>query len=194
MKKIILMVLVLIMFLAFPLLSQASYIIYLKDGGQFLTARYWAEGDEIKFEVSGGVMGIDKADVKKIVESEEEILDDSYKTKKSIQPSESVETKPETELVKPDEKDKKTEAKEGISDDPNKNPDIMNKYRQLRARYEGRNGLTIDELQMLRNELVELRDRIYSNNLSDSHEKEKIDLNDMQFRIRSLIIRKTKER
>lgn len=69
MKKIILSAIILISFFSFPLFSQASYIIHLKDGGQFITAQYWEENGQIHFFVSGGTMGIDKAEVRKIEKS-----------------------------------------------------------------------------------------------------------------------------
>jgi len=69
MKKIILSAFILISFFAFPLLSHASYIIHLKDGGQFITSKYWKEDGQIKFIVSGGIMGIDKDTVRKIEKS-----------------------------------------------------------------------------------------------------------------------------
>jgi len=69
MKKIILSAFILISFFAFPLLSHASYIIHLKGGGQFITSKYWEEDGQIKFFVSGGMMGIDKDTVRKIEKS-----------------------------------------------------------------------------------------------------------------------------
>ncbi len=54
-----------------PALSLAEYIIHLKDGGQYSTKQYWHEGDQIKFMVSGGVMGFSKSEVKKIVKVED---------------------------------------------------------------------------------------------------------------------------
>jgi ElaB/YqjD/DUF883 family membrane-anchored ribosome-binding protein len=69
MKKIILSAFTLISFFAFPLFSHASYIIHLKNGGQFITSKYWEEDGQIKFFVSGGMMGIDKDTVRKIEKS-----------------------------------------------------------------------------------------------------------------------------
>jgi len=49
--------------LSYPLLSFADYIIYLKSGRQFVTERYWEEGEEIKFHFKSGVLGIPRAAV-----------------------------------------------------------------------------------------------------------------------------------
>ncbi len=47
-------------FVVFPSLCFASYVIHLKSGHSFRTDRYWEEGDEIKFNRYGGVLGIQK--------------------------------------------------------------------------------------------------------------------------------------
>ena len=45
-------------FLIYPCVVSASYIIHLKDGREFATDRYYKEGDQIKFKRYGGVIGI----------------------------------------------------------------------------------------------------------------------------------------
>ena len=47
-------------FVVYPSLCFASYIIHLKDGREFVTDRYYEEGDQIKFKRYGGVIGIEK--------------------------------------------------------------------------------------------------------------------------------------
>jgi hypothetical protein len=47
-------------FVIYPYVCFASYVIHLKDGREFVTDRYWEEGDQIKFNRYGGVIGIQK--------------------------------------------------------------------------------------------------------------------------------------
>jgi len=47
-------------FVIYPCVCFASYVIHLKDGREFATDRYWEEGDQIKFKRYGGVIGIQK--------------------------------------------------------------------------------------------------------------------------------------
>ena len=47
-------------FVVYPSLCFASYIIHLKDGREFVTDRYYEEGDQIKFKRYGRVIGIEK--------------------------------------------------------------------------------------------------------------------------------------
>jgi hypothetical protein len=58
-------------FVIYPSICFASYIIHLKDGREFTTDRYWEEGEQIKFKRYGGIIGIRK----KLVRGIEEIKD-----------------------------------------------------------------------------------------------------------------------
>ncbi|MBA7566408.1 hypothetical protein ES708_08099 [subsurface metagenome] len=67
MRKSILITIVLsFLALAFPSTGDAAYRIRLKNGGEFKTLRYWNEGDQIKFYIYGGIVGIAKDSVRKI--------------------------------------------------------------------------------------------------------------------------------
>jgi hypothetical protein len=58
-------------FIVYPSICFASYVIHLKDGREVVTDRYWEEGDQIKFKQYGGIMGIQKDQVKEIEEKED---------------------------------------------------------------------------------------------------------------------------
>jgi len=60
-------------FAIYPSVCLASYIIYLKNGRELVIERYWEEGEQIKFERYGGVIGIQKNLVKKIEEIEDSL-------------------------------------------------------------------------------------------------------------------------
>ena len=47
-------------FVIYPCVVSASYIIHLKDGREFVSYQYWEEGDQIKFNRYGGVIGIER--------------------------------------------------------------------------------------------------------------------------------------
>ena len=59
MKKL-LTVIVAAVFIVYPSICFASYVIHLKDGREYVTDRYWEEGDQIKFNRYGGVIGIEE--------------------------------------------------------------------------------------------------------------------------------------
>ena len=66
MKKLTVIIIALISFLAIPESGDASYRILLKNGGEFKTGRYWKEGSQIRFDIYGGVAGVQKASVRRI--------------------------------------------------------------------------------------------------------------------------------
>lgn len=191
MKKIILSAFILISFFAFPLLSHASYIIHLKGGGQFITSKYWEEDGQIKFFVSGGTMGIDKDTVRKIEKSKAE-AEDVYATKKPALPPATAEKKPAAAVNTPDKEDAKTEVK---PDDPKKDPATMKEFKQLQKSFDRRESMSIDELESLKSDLTDLRDKISADSrLSDLHSVEKVKLGDMRFLTNNLIVLKSKTR
>jgi len=63
MKKILTLIAAAV-FMIYPSICFASYIIHLKDGREFATEQYYEEGDQIKFKRYGGVIGIQKRLVK----------------------------------------------------------------------------------------------------------------------------------
>ena len=54
-------------------LADAAFVIQLKNGNEFVTGRHWQEGTQVMFDVYGGVLGIDKAFVTTIEESDKPI-------------------------------------------------------------------------------------------------------------------------
>lgn len=67
MKKTLTAVVVAVFFLI-PALCFSAYVIHLKDGREFTTSRYWMEGDQIKFKLPDGELGVPKDIVEKIDE------------------------------------------------------------------------------------------------------------------------------
>lgn len=53
--------------------ADAAYIITLKNGNEYVTTRYWHEGNQVLFDTYGGVFGIDKVLVGKIEKTDKVI-------------------------------------------------------------------------------------------------------------------------
>ncbi len=70
--KTLLPLLVMSLLLTMPQAKAATYLIQLKNRGEFKTYHYWEEGNDIKFYIYGGVAGIQKEFVKTITEVDEE--------------------------------------------------------------------------------------------------------------------------
>ncbi len=65
MKKTISALIILLLFLV-PALGNASYLIRLKNGGQFATPAYWTEGKWIFFYCVGGTAGMERREIDRI--------------------------------------------------------------------------------------------------------------------------------
>ncbi len=68
MKYIIGVFLALVLSLSAIHTLDAAYLIRLKAGSDMMVANYWVEGNYVKFEVFGGVMGIEMSQVLNITE------------------------------------------------------------------------------------------------------------------------------
>ena len=59
-------IIVIIVFLIYPSVGFSYYYIYLKNGRGFQTYQYWEEGEQIRFYIYDGTMGVPKDSVKEI--------------------------------------------------------------------------------------------------------------------------------
>ncbi len=75
----------LMIFQSCSLVWAASYQLQLKNGNEIKTSHYWEEGDEIKFYLYGGVVGVPRANVVGIKSSIA-----NYQENKDMIPSETV--------------------------------------------------------------------------------------------------------
>ena len=106
MKKILMAIAAAVLLIS-PSICFASYVIHLKDGRQFVTDRYWEEGERIKFKRYGGVIGIQRDQVKEIEEIKD--LPDENKTAGPETPSAQTE-----DTGKPEVPEKAQMGKQGI--------------------------------------------------------------------------------
>ncbi len=97
MKKLILSIILVFSALIVPTFGHCDYAIHLKNGGQFLTPRYWEQDQEIKFYIAGGVMGIEKNSVRKIERSTID-LEGTYEVKTPVKRPAEAEAKAEKSL------------------------------------------------------------------------------------------------
>lgn len=66
MKKSILSVMITFLFLTHAYDGDASYLIQLKNGGEFITTKYWIEGNQVVFFYGSGAAGIERTAVERV--------------------------------------------------------------------------------------------------------------------------------
>lgn len=192
MKKILILAFAFIFVFAISVLSHASYIIHLKGGGQYITSRYWEEDGQVKFSVSGGTMGIDKDEVRKI-EKSKAVPEDVYETRKPNLPPVTNENKQDDAINSTVTEDiQKEDIKK--PDGSVKDPAIMNEFNQLKKSFAERKNMSVNELKDLRNNLTALRDKIESNQKKEDFREQIDDISYMIYTANDYIIEKSTSR
>jgi hypothetical protein len=135
--------------------GSAAYLIKLKNGNEFVTARYWQEGKQLMFDTYGGVFGVDRAFVTRIEQSDKPVSlavatqelpeqkpqNESSEKKDPAQPSKPVQAKPEAKR----------------DDDP-----ITQKFNGLKERSKGVDGMLTSEIRELLGEITAFKTKIRS--------------------------------
>jgi len=122
--------------------ANATYVIKLKNGNEYVTNRYWQEGTQVLFDADGGVFGIDKAFVGEI-----------EKTDKVIKLITNAATDPaEKPAAAPNETAKNDTTKEAPADvtkapvTKDENDPVYKEYSALKAQAERLRGMASSEL------------------------------------------------
>jgi hypothetical protein len=156
--------LILVFSLLFASVADAAYLIKLKNGNEFVTGRYWQEGQQLLFDIYGGVFGLERAFVSRIeksgqpirpTEAPQEVPERKAQAdltdKKGTQPSTAVDAKPE---VKRD-------------DDP-----IMKDLYALKEKFKGLEGMLTPELQQFSRDLSHFKRKIQLSGKSNDYLRE----------------------
>jgi hypothetical protein len=156
--------LILVFSLPFVSIVDASYVIRLKNGNEFVTARYWQEGQQLMFDILGGVFGVDRAFVSKI-----------EKSGQPIKLTEEAQLVPEQKHQaafadrRYDKSSTQFDAKsEGHRDD---NP-ILKDLSALRETFKGLNGMLTPELQQFSKDLSNFKRKIQLSGKSNDYLRE----------------------
>ena len=165
MKNLTLIVIIFLSFLAFPAAGDASYLILLKNGGKLTTPRYWSEGNQIKFYIYGGIVGIKKDSIQRIEKAKL-----VYEGKVLF-----PEKKPEPVPVKTGyEVDIKTKSalgadagaeKSPVTDAVKKDDLFIKEFNVLKERFRNIESMTTEELYDFSKDLIGFRDKVYKSRL-----------------------------
>jgi hypothetical protein len=150
---------------------DAAYVIKLKNGNEYVTARYWREGKQVLFETYDGVFGIEKYFIPKIEKTKKII-----RIKKAFDPEPTE--KPQAESMKsidePDSEKVKEPKKEKAPDDP-----IVGEFNRLKEKSKEVDGMLTDEIRELLNQVTAFKNKLskdsklfvdYGREFNDTHE------------------------
>src|SRR5919198_2066003 len=135
--------------------GSAAYLIKLKNGTEFITARYWEVGKQVMFDTYGGAFGVDKSLVTAIERSDkpiratlatqglpnEKTQNDSNDKKEPAKLEASIQTKPEAKG----------------DDDP-----ITQEFNRLKERAKEVGGMLTSEIRELLEQITAFKTKIRS--------------------------------
>jgi len=164
MAQIIAVFFIITLYLIYPDSSQAAYLIQLKNGREFITSRYWVEGNQVMFHTNGGVFGIAKELIRKIEQSDRPSGSEAVA---GPLPAQRAEVKPEKAETK-----KVDEPASAPKEPPKKNEEIVAEFRLLQKKFGQLNDLPNFEVYALSGDLNAFKKKVLSGNLADDHKDE----------------------
>ena len=154
-------------------LAHAAYLIKLKNGNEYVTARYWQEGTQLLFDAEGGVFGIDKAFVSKIEKTDKVI---KLVTAADRDPSD----KTEVTLKETAKDDATKEAPADVSKSPvakDENDPVYKEFSALKAQSDGLRTMSRGELDEYVKTIGGLMSKIQNERKTSQYRQEYSELN-----------------
>jgi hypothetical protein len=130
--------------------ADATYVIKLKNGKEYVTTRYWHEGGQVRFDTYGGIFGIERTFVNKI-----EKTDQVIKLATARDPGEKFQADKLQKDKEPDEARPATESKKREPDDP-----IVGEFKRLKEKSKEVDGMLTEEIRDLLKEIKAFKDKM----------------------------------
>ena len=143
-------------------LAEAAFVIQLKNGNEFVTARHWQEGTQVMFDVYGGVLGIDRKFVSKIARSDKplQLLTLPSQAEKPQVKAQKEESETNKALVP-------STAKSDTKVDPN--DPILKEFEALKQQFSSVNGMLTTELHEFSKNVTSLKRKIQTSGESNRY-------------------------
>ncbi len=170
-------------FLFCATVCSAAYLIHLKDGREITTHEYWEEGDQIKIQQVGGVVGISKEEVlsiEKIDDPKTIIVKSPPKSSGKVSPPIKEEVKTaisETGSQKETSKLPKGSAKKH----PN---EILNRFDSLKGRFENIESMSKKGIVQFDKDLAQLRSQMLKADIGGSYSDHLMNIMSMKKKVR----------
>lgn len=133
--------------------ADAAYVIKLKNGNEFITARYWQDGKQVLFETYDGIFGVDKAFVTRVEKTDKPIrLISSAQAAQEVKPVDPG-NKAEGEV----KKSPPTETQEQAPPKKNEEDPVFRHFQSIKARSQNLDRMLMSELDLLAKDLQDLK-------------------------------------
>jgi hypothetical protein len=134
--------------------ANAAYSIKLKNGNEYVTARYWQEGSQVLFETYDGVFGIDKGFISRI-DKTDGAPRTAASTEHELQQQDPI-------IAKKDgvEESKKLPEAEPPAQKKPADDAILGEFNRLKQRSSAVAGLLTSEIRALLNEITAFKNKL----------------------------------
>jgi hypothetical protein len=136
--------------------ADAAYLIRLKNGKEYVTSRYWQEGGQLFFETAGGILGIEKASVAKIEQSDQPLRLTAPADRQPVQTAPAGSDKPggDTLDAKKPDMAPKTEKKRDDNDP------VVSEFNRLKEKSKEVDGMLTSEIRELLKETTAFKNKL----------------------------------
>jgi hypothetical protein len=134
--------------------ANATYVIKLKNGNEYVTNRYWQEDSQVLFDAEGGIFGVEKSFVAGIEKTEKLLRLVSVPRQ---DPSENKETGGIKETASKETASQESKKRERDPDDP-----VVAEFNRLKQQAEAIDSMLTSEIKALFSEII-----AYKKKLSD---------------------------
>jgi hypothetical protein len=161
---------------ALPPQASATYLIALKNGKEFVTARYWQEGKQVMFDTYGGVFGVDKDLIIKISASDRALAREPtspYSSSEKREPAVGSAPAARLEAGEKDSAAKREKPTETVSK-PSEQKDeiVLKEFGLLQQRFSQLNDLPANDVYALSSDIDSFRQKLQASNLAETHKDE----------------------
>ncbi len=159
----ILALLVTTLYLAYPVVGYASYLIQLKSGREFTASHSWKEGGQIRFHAYGGILSIDVESINKIVKR------DTPESEREVPATQSEPVqKPLSETLSEGAKKKLKTA--SVSKETHKTDDpLIRSFELLNERFADLKIMTTAELYSFAKDLTNFKKKVLKSDASNQY-------------------------
>jgi cell fate (sporulation/competence/biofilm development) regulator YlbF (YheA/YmcA/DUF963 family) len=145
-------------------LADAAFVIKLKNGNEFVTGRHWQEGNQVMFDLYGGVLGLDKVLVLKIDQSDKLVsfaVDTQQIRDEKSQPAAGKDQSESEKTLVP------SIDKTQVKRDPNDS--ILKAFEALKQKFSTVNGMLTSELNEFSRNVAALKRKIQTSAKSNDY-------------------------
>ena len=152
--------------------ANATYVIKLKNGNEYVTNRYWQEGTQVLFDADGGIFGVDKAFVGEIEKTDKVI---KLITNAATDPAERPGATPKENANDATKKAPADATKAPVTKD--ENDPVYKEYSALKAQAERLRAMSRGELDEYMKTIAGLMSKIQKERKTSQYRQEYSELN-----------------